>query len=105
MPDVPTVSAAIPRTRPGGMDSRARRRYDESMTRAKVAVTIPADVLKQAREQVKAGRAKSLSALVTDAVEEKVRRDQLLEILDEMDVTFGRPSKEDERWAKRVLKR
>ncbi len=75
------------------------------MTAAKVAVTIPAEVLKLARQQIKAGRAKSLSALVSEAVGEKVRRDQLLEILDEMDARRGKPSKEAERWAKRVLGR
>lgn len=75
------------------------------MTAAKVAVTIPADVLKLAREQIKAGRAKSLSSLVSEAVGEKVRRDQLLEILDEMDARSGKPNKEAERWAKRVLGR
>lgn len=75
------------------------------MTAAKVAVTIPADVLKLAREEIKAGRAKSLSALVSEAVGEKVRRNQLLEVLDEMDARLGKPNKEAERWAKRVLGR
>ena len=75
------------------------------MTAAKVAVTIPADVLKLAKDQVRAGHAKSLSALVTEAVGEKVHRNQLAEILDEMDEAMGKPSKQAERWAKRVLAR
>lgn len=75
------------------------------MTTSKVAVSIPAEVLKLAREQVKAGRAKSLSALVSEAVDEKVRRNQLIEILDAMDVALGKPGRVAERWAKRVLKR
>jgi hypothetical protein len=75
------------------------------MTTSKVAVTIPADVLKLAKEQVKAGRAKSLSALVSEAVDEKVRRNELLEILDAMDPKLGKPGKAAERWAKRVLGR
>jgi hypothetical protein len=79
--------------------------YDESMNAAKVAISIPAAVLKQAKQQVRTGHAKSLSALVTEAVEEKVRRNELLEILDRMSVEFGKPNKAAQAWAKRVLKR
>ncbi|HEY8945444.1 MAG TPA: hypothetical protein VIM73_14335 [Polyangiaceae bacterium] len=75
------------------------------MTTSKVAVSIPSQVLRLAKEQVKAGRAKSLSALVTEAVDEKVRRNQLSEILDAMDAELGPPGKNAERWAKRVLRR
>jgi hypothetical protein len=75
------------------------------MTTAKVAVTIPAAVLKLAKEQVRTGRAKSLSALVSDAVDEKVRRNQLSDVLDAMDAEFGKPGKAAQRWAKRVLAR
>ena len=75
------------------------------MTAAKVAVTIPADVLELARQQVKAGRAKSLSALMTEALDEKVSRNELSESLDAMDREFGKRSKAVESWAKRVIKR
>lgn len=75
------------------------------MTTSKVAVSIPIEVLRLARKQVKAGRAKSLSALVSEAVDEKVRRNELGEILDAMDLALGKPSKAAERWAKRVLRR
>lgn len=75
------------------------------MTAAKIAVTIPEDVLARARKQVRAGHAKSLSALVSDAVAEKVSRDELSEILDAMDAERGPPGKAEQRWAKRLLKR
>ena len=75
------------------------------MTKAKVAVTIPMDVLKLARQQVKTGRAKSLSALVSEAVGEKVHRNELLEILDAMDAACGKPGKAEQAWARRVLRR
>jgi Arc/MetJ-type ribon-helix-helix transcriptional regulator len=75
------------------------------MTAAKVAVTIPADVLKLAREQVRAGRSKSLSALVSEAVNEKIRRNELAEILDAMDAEHGKPDGAARAWARRVLKR
>ena len=50
------------------------------MAVAKVAVTIPAEVLEAAKKEVEAGHAKSLSAFVSDAVDEKLRRDELAEI-------------------------
>ena len=74
------------------------------MTTAKVAISIPKGTLKLAKDEVKAGRAKSLSALVTEAVDEKVSRNQLAEILDAMDTEYGKPNRAAQKWAKRVLK-
>lgn len=73
------------------------------MTTAKVALTIESDVLAGARKQVRAGRARSLSAFVSEALSEKLRRDQLTAILDAMDAEHGRPSKAASAWARRVL--
>jgi Arc/MetJ-type ribon-helix-helix transcriptional regulator len=75
------------------------------MTAAKIAVTVPEDVLRLAKKHVKAGKSKSLSAFVGEAMEERLARDQLSEILDQMDLEHGQPSKKAEAWAKRVLKR
>ena len=75
------------------------------MNSAKVAISIPKETLKLAKHQVKAGRAKSLSALVTEAVNEKLSRNQLSDILDAMDAEYGKPGKAARAWAKRVLKR
>ena len=75
------------------------------MTTAKVALSISREVLTQAKKQVRAGRAKSLSAFVTEAVDEKLRRSELQEILDAMDEAQGKPSKADTAWANRVLAR
>lgn len=74
------------------------------MTTAKVAISIPTDVLRQARDEVKAGRARSLSALVSEAVDEKLRRDELADILDAMDAEHGKPGAEARKWARRVLR-
>ena len=79
--------------------------YDKSMTTAKVALSMPAEVLRLAKKEVAAGRAKSLSSFVAEAVDEKLRRDELADILDTMDAEYGRPSKEAQTWAKRVLGR
>jgi hypothetical protein len=75
------------------------------MTAAKVAITIPAETLALAKRRVKSGGAKSLSALVSEAVDEKLRRDDLAELLDAMDAEYGPPSKAAKSWAKRVLAR
>ena len=75
------------------------------MTMEKVALTIPASVLRMAKKKVRAGRAKSLSAFVSQAVDEKLRRDELTEILDAMDADLGPPNKGARAWAKRVLRR
>jgi Arc/MetJ-type ribon-helix-helix transcriptional regulator len=73
------------------------------MPSAKVAFSMPAELLRLAKREVASGRAKSLSAFVTEAVDEKLRRDELTAILDAMDVEHGKPSKAAKAWAKRVI--
>jgi hypothetical protein len=58
-----------------------------------------------AKREVAAGRAKSLSSFVSEAVDEKLRRDELSAILDAMDAEHGKPTKAATAWAKRVLNR
>ena len=74
------------------------------MNAAKVALSIPADVLALARKEVKRGRARSLSSFVSQALDEKLRRDELAAILDAMDAEHGKPSEVARKWAKRLLK-
>jgi hypothetical protein len=75
------------------------------MNSAKVALSMPAEVLRLAKKEVAAGRAKSLSSFVSEAVDEKLRREELSAILDAMDKKHGKPAKAATVWAKRVLKR
>jgi hypothetical protein len=75
------------------------------MNAAKVALSIPADVLRLAKKEVAAGRARSLSSFVSEAVDEKLHRDELTAILDAMDAAHGRPTKAATVWARRVLAR
>jgi hypothetical protein len=75
------------------------------MNAEKVALSMPADVLRLAKKEVAAGRAKSLSSFVAEAVDEKLRRDELTAILDAMDRQHGKPTKKATQWAKRVLAR
>lgn len=75
------------------------------MTTAKVALSIREGVLEAAKKQVAKGRAKSLSAFVSEALDEKLRRDELEAVLDAMDAELGEPSREAKQWAKKVLGR
>jgi hypothetical protein len=74
------------------------------MNAAKVALSIPADVLALARKEVKRGHARSLSSFVSQALGEKLRRDELTAILDAMDAEYGKPSEVAKKWARRLLK-
>jgi hypothetical protein len=66
---------------------------------------MPAEVLRLLRKEVAARRAKSLSSFVAEALDEKLRRDELTSILDAIDAANGCPGKAAKAWAKRVLKR
>lgn len=69
----------------------------------KIAVSVPDAIVSRVEQEVKAGRARSVSAYVSDALEEKARYDTLSDILAEMDRERGKPSRRDKAWARRVL--
>lgn len=73
------------------------------MQKARVTVTVRREVLAKAARQVKRGRARSLSAWVDEAMEEKARREDLTTLLAEMRAENGPPTREEEAWAKSVL--
>ena len=63
----------------------------DGMTKRKIAVTVGADVLRDARRAVARGRASSLSAYVDGALREKTKNDDLQALLDEMLAETGGP--------------
>jgi antitoxin ParD1/3/4 len=69
------------------------------MTKAKVAVTLPRPLLDRARRAVQQGRAPSVSAYVTAALEEKAKLDDLGDLLAEMLAETGGPLTAAERRA------
>ncbi|HEU4618046.1 MAG TPA: hypothetical protein VFV10_08390 [Gammaproteobacteria bacterium] len=80
----------------GGASSRAvlsgaPRSMIGGMTRAKIAVTLPPALVTRAQNAVREGRAPSFSAYVAAALEEKVKLDDLKEMLDEMLAETGGP--------------
>lgn len=68
-------------------------------TTQKIAVSLPKHVAEGARRAVRSGRAKSVSAYVADALEEKVKLDDLAGLLDEMLADSGGPLTPAERRA------
>lgn len=64
---------------------------------------MPEDVAQSAREAVAAGESPSLSAFVAEAVQEKMKRETLREVLDDIEREIGPPGPEAEAWARRVL--
>jgi hypothetical protein len=83
--------------------AQGKVRRVRGVTREKVAVSLPRTLVEAANAEVQAGRAPSLSALVSEALAEKLDRTSLEDVLDAMDAEYGPPSAEDKAWAKRVL--
>jgi hypothetical protein len=74
------------------------------MTTAKIAVTVPRELLRRARGAVHRGRARSLSAYVSAALEQKTMLDDLDAMLQEMLAESGGPlTREELRRAGRAL--
>jgi hypothetical protein len=73
------------------------------MPRSRVTVTVRPQVLAAAEEEVASGRATSLSAWVDQAMEEKVRREELAGLLAEMQAENGPASEQEDAWARQAL--
>ena len=69
------------------------------MTKAKIAVTLPPELVARARRAVRKGAAESVSAYVAKALEERAKLDDLGEMLDRMLEESGGPLTERERRA------
>ena len=70
----------------------------------KIAISLPDDIVEHARREVREGRAKSVSAFVCAAMQERIRRGRLEDLLDEMLEESGGPLTDDERaWAREQL--
>jgi hypothetical protein len=73
------------------------------MPRSRVTVTVRPQVLAAAEEEVASGRATSLSAWVDQAMEEKIRREELAGLLAEMQAENGPASEQEDAWARQAL--
>ncbi len=72
--------------------------------RAKIAVTVPQQLVDAARTAVREGRAASVSAYVAEAMEARAKTDDLDALLEEILEATGGPMTDEEReWADRAL--
>jgi Arc/MetJ-type ribon-helix-helix transcriptional regulator len=69
------------------------------MNSQKIAISIPGELAARARAAVRKGRARTVSAYIAAALEEKSKLDELEELLDEMLAETGGPLSARERQA------
>jgi hypothetical protein len=78
-------------------------RYDLSMTRSKIAISLPRDQLVKVHREVRAGRADSVSGYIAGVLAEHDRRQSLRVLLRDLIDQYGEPAAEDIKWAEHAL--
>jgi len=78
-------------------------RYDSSMTRSKIGISLPKDQLVRVHREVRAGRADSVSGYIAHVLADHERRESLGALLRDLVEQHGEPAAEDLKWAERVL--
>lgn len=69
----------------------------------KITVSLPDGQVRAAERAVASGRAQSVSAYISAALDRKTGDEELLEMLDEMDESYGTPGPGADAWARQVL--
>ncbi|HZH04744.1 MAG TPA: ribbon-helix-helix domain-containing protein [Myxococcaceae bacterium] len=83
--------------------TKGSRRRRSATSYRKLAVSVPSALVNAVEEEVRAHNSPSVSAFISDAVEEKLEQDRLQEALDE--VWSQRPMTPKERaWADKILR-
>ncbi len=80
-----------------------RSKYDPGMT-VKIAVSLPDELVEQARAAVETGRAASVSAYVAEALREKGRRRTLADWVAEQEAELGPITDAERAWAATALR-
>jgi len=75
------------------------------MTRAKIAITVPEELLAQVKDAVARGEASSVSAYISDAIAMRGAKSGLRAYLDALIERDGQPSEEAYEWADEQLRR
>ena len=75
----------------------------DSMTRQKIAITLPEEQVAAARQAVAEGRAASVSAYISQALARRDADEEMAETIAEIYAESGQPTEEDRLWARRVL--
>lgn len=79
--------------------------YDNGMTAAKIAITLPREQLAKVQRAVRSGEARSVSGYIAGALAEKEQRESLRALVDDLKAEHGAPNKREVAWAKRALAR
>lgn len=74
-----------------------------SMTRQKIAITLPDEQVTAARQAVAEGRAASVSAYISQALARRNADEELAETVAEIYAETGQPTAEERAWARRAL--
>jgi Arc/MetJ-type ribon-helix-helix transcriptional regulator len=70
----------------------------------KITVSLPDEQVAALREQVRSGAARSVSALVADALAARQQRETLDELLADLERVHGPVPPEDTEWAREALR-
>jgi Arc/MetJ-type ribon-helix-helix transcriptional regulator len=73
------------------------------MTRPKIAISLPAHQLARVRQEVRAGRADSVSGYIARVLAEHEKRESLRALLRDLIGQYGEPAAKDIKWAERVI--
>jgi hypothetical protein len=84
-------------TKTPGSSQTTRRRTHE-----KLAVSLPMELAEAVRAEARARNSPSISAFVAEALAEKIEKDQLQAVLDEI-LRDNPPTEEDAKWARQAL--
>lgn len=87
----------------GDASAKSSKRYDESMTKAKIAISLPKEQLARVHREVRAGRADSVSGYIVHVLEEHGKRESLRALLRDLIEQYGEPAAKDLKWAENVL--
>lgn len=99
-PENPRRYGRFPRD---GGGSPHEAQYDEGMTRAKIAISLPKEQLARVHREVRAGRAESVSGYITQVLAEREERESLRALLQDLIDEHGEPTARDIQWAERAL--
>ena len=69
----------------------------------KIAVSLPDELVAEAKAAVARGRATSVSAYVADAMRAVSKREHLLDVIEDIYDEIGHPTAEDRAWARQQL--
>lgn len=75
------------------------------MTRSKIAISLPKEQLARVHQELRAGRADSVSGYIARVLDEHEKRESLRALVRDLIEQHGQPSANDIEWAETALAR